>query len=52
MALNEIHILSALMNGEVYNFKRYEGASVVYLGINRHAGEDIYHSKAKTGRRS
>jgi hypothetical protein len=32
---------SALMNDEVYKFKRYEDASLVYTGINRHEGEDI-----------
>ena len=32
---------SALMNDAVYKFKRYEDASLVYVGINRHEGEDI-----------
>ena len=32
---------SALMNDAVYKFKRYEDASLVYSGINRHEGEDI-----------
>lgn len=32
---------SALMNDAVYKFKRYEDASLVYAGINRHEGEDI-----------
>jgi hypothetical protein len=32
---------SALMNDAVYKFKRYEDASLEYIGINRHAGEDI-----------
>jgi len=32
---------SALMNDAVYKFKRYEDASLVYTGIDRHAGEDI-----------
>ncbi|OGV32730.1 MAG: restriction endonuclease [Lentisphaerae bacterium GWF2_45_14] len=32
---------SALMNDAVYKFKRYEDASLVYIGINRHEGEDI-----------
>jgi hypothetical protein len=32
---------SALMNDAVYKFKRYEDASLVYTGINKHAGEDI-----------
>lgn len=32
---------SALMNDAVYKFKRYEDASLVYTGINRHEGEDI-----------
>lgn len=31
----------ALMNDAVYNFKRYEDASLVYTGINMHEGEDI-----------
>ena len=31
---------SALMNDAVYKFKRYEDASLVYTGIDRHAGED------------
>jgi hypothetical protein len=32
---------SALMNDAVYKFKRYEDASLVYIGINKHAGEDV-----------
>lgn len=32
---------SALMNDAVYKFKRYEDASLEYVGINRHAGEDV-----------
>jgi hypothetical protein len=32
---------SAHMNGAVYNFKRYEDASLVYTGINKHEGERI-----------
>ncbi len=32
---------SALMNDAVYKFKRYEDASLQYIGINKHAGEDI-----------
>jgi hypothetical protein len=32
---------SALMNDAVYKFKRYEDASLVYVGINKHAGEDV-----------
>ena len=32
---------SALMNDAVYKFKRYEDASLVYVGINRHEGEDL-----------
>ena len=32
---------SALMNDAVYKFKRYEDPSLVYMGINRHEGEDI-----------
>ena len=31
----------ALMNDAVYKFKRYEDASLVYVGINKHEGEDI-----------
>ena len=30
---------SALMNDAVYKFKRYEDASLEYVGINRHEGE-------------
>jgi len=32
---------SALMNDAVYKFKRYEDASLEYIGINRHEGEEI-----------
>ncbi|NLT49682.1 MAG: DEAD/DEAH box helicase family protein [Ignavibacteria bacterium] len=32
---------SALMKDAVYKFKRYEDASLTYIGINRHEGEDI-----------
>lgn len=32
---------SALMNDAIYKFKRYEDASLEYIGINRHEGEDI-----------
>jgi hypothetical protein len=32
---------SALMNDAIYKFKRYEDASLAYIGINRHAGEDV-----------
>lgn len=32
---------SALMNDAVYKFKRYEDASLVYAGIDKHKGEDI-----------
>jgi hypothetical protein len=32
---------SSLMNDAVYKFKRYEDASLEYVGINKHAGEDI-----------
>ena len=32
---------SALMNDAVYKFKRYEDASLSYIGINKHEGEDI-----------
>ncbi len=32
---------SALMNDAVYKFKRYEDASLSYMGINKHEGEDI-----------
>jgi len=32
---------SALMNDAVYKFKRYEDASLIYVGINKHEGEDI-----------
>lgn len=30
-----------LMNDAVYKFKRYEDASLVYTGINTHAGENV-----------
>ena len=32
---------SALMNDAVYKFKRYEDASLEYIGINKHEGENI-----------
>ena len=32
---------SGLMNDAVYKFKRYEDASLVYVGIDKHQGEDI-----------
>lgn len=32
---------SALMNDAVYKFKRYEDASLEYIGINKHSGEEI-----------
>src|SRR5690606_14513367 len=32
---------SALMNDAVYKFKRYEDASLEYIGINKHKGEGI-----------
>jgi hypothetical protein len=32
---------SSLMNDAVYKFKRYEDASLEYIGINKHDGEDI-----------
>ncbi len=32
---------SALLNDAVYKFKRYEDASLEYIGINKHEGEDI-----------
>lgn len=32
---------SALMNDAVYKFKRYEDASLVYTGINKHEGEGL-----------
>jgi len=32
---------SALMNDAVYKFKRYEDASLIYTGINKHEGEEI-----------
>ena len=31
----------SLMNDAVYKFKRYEDASLEYVGINKHAGEDV-----------
>ncbi|HFQ80972.1 MAG TPA: restriction endonuclease [Desulfobacterales bacterium] len=32
---------SALMNDAIYKFKRYEDASLIYVGVNKHAGEGI-----------
>ena len=32
---------SALMNDAVYKFKRYEDASLIYIGINKHEGEEV-----------
>ena len=32
---------SALMNDAVYKFKRYEDASLEYIGINKHEGENV-----------
>lgn len=32
---------SALMNDAVYKFRRYEDASLVYTGINKHEGEKV-----------
>jgi hypothetical protein len=32
---------SALMNDAVFKFKRYEDSSLVYIGVNKHEGEDI-----------
>jgi len=32
---------SALMNDAVYKFKRYEDSSLIYIGVNKHEGEDI-----------
>jgi len=32
---------SALMNDAVYKFKRYEDASLIYAGVNKHKGEKI-----------
>ena len=32
---------SALMNDAIYKFKRYEDASLEYVGINKHEGENI-----------
>ncbi|KAF0151781.1 MAG: helicase [Ignavibacteria bacterium] len=32
---------SALMNDAVYKFKRYEDSSLVYVGVNKHEGEDV-----------
>jgi len=29
------------MNDAVYKFKRYEDASLIYTGINKHEGEGI-----------
>jgi len=32
---------SALMNDAVYKFKRYEDASLEYVGINKHEGDEV-----------
>ena len=32
---------STLMNDAVYKFKRYEDASLEYIGINKHEGEEV-----------
>lgn len=32
---------NALMNDAVYKFKRYEDSSLVYVGIDKHEGEDV-----------
>lgn len=32
---------SGLMNDAVYKFKRYEDASLVYVGINKHSNENV-----------
>ena len=32
---------SQLMNDAIYKFKRYEDASLEYLGISKHEGEDV-----------
>jgi hypothetical protein len=32
---------SALMNDAIYKFKRYEDASLLYVGIDKHKGEDV-----------
>ena len=32
---------NALMNDAIYKFKRYEDASLVYVGVNKHEGEDV-----------
>jgi hypothetical protein len=31
----------ALMNDAVYKVKRYEDTSTVYIGVNKHEGEDM-----------
>jgi len=40
---------SAHMNSAVYNFKRYEDASLVYTGVDKHEDEDVglYDTKLK-----
>lgn len=32
---------SGLMNDAVYKFKRYEDASLEYIGLDKHEGEDV-----------
>lgn len=32
---------SSLMNDAIYKFKRYEDASLEYIGINKHEGENV-----------
>lgn len=48
LSLNEFELLvslgvfnSSLMNDAVYKFKRYEDSSLEYIGINKHAGQDV-----------
>lgn len=33
--------MSTLMNDAVYKFKRYEDASLEYIGINKHSDESV-----------
>ena len=48
LSINDFELLvslnvfnSSLMNDAVYKFKRYEDASLEYIGINKHQGESV-----------
>jgi hypothetical protein len=37
------------MKDAAYKFKRCEGVCLVYVGVSKREGEDIYHGQGKTG---